>query len=611
MKGLRRILGEGVDWKLSTILLLGCLLLTSSLRAQTPAPPPQSPAPEESAPPNLPPEALNQLLAPIALYPDALIALILPASTVPSDVVLAARYLSSKGDPAQIANQPWDDSVKSLANYPDVLKWMDQNLEWTTQVGDAFLNQPADVMNTIQQLRAQAIAAGNLVDTPQQKIVKEETCVRIVPAEPEVIYVPQYDPEIVYVQPYEPYLGPALTFGVGFAVGPWLNYDCDWPRRRVCVGDWNPRWGDDWDRGRREDWNPGWRRDRQRNRRGDYAVVSINTDTARVWEPSKRIRRQHWQRQRNSQRNATAFYSNRRGGDANDQARRLARIRPSRLNVNDQADARDRRGGRRSNLARNLPGEIPDPGRPPRVTERWSRDNGNREGSGRGRERSDLARNLRREMRDSGPQSGQTQRWSRGNRNREGEGNRSGRDRSDLARNLRREIRDSGPQSGQTQQRSRGNRNREGKGKRDGDSRSRAIARQQTEHRAVAGNAGKADNFKGRKWRADSGSVESRKSSRSFTGQSSRSRHSGSVRSKSNDSSRKFKSGRSNSHSGNPGRSFSKANRHSQAVNRPRGGSQRQVAAAPRQHREQSGGGGKNGGGRGQRDGKGKGKGKD
>jgi Protein of unknown function (DUF3300) len=172
-------------------------------------------------------------LAKKRLYPDALIALILPASTVPSDLVLAERYIASNGDPAQVANQPWDDSVKSLTRYPDVLKWMDQNLEWTTQVGEAFLDQPADVMNTIQHLRAQAIAAGNLVDTPQQRIVKEETCIRIVPAEPDVIYVPRYDPQVVYAQPY---LGPALTFGVGFAVGSWLNYDCDWPTAQGVRG---------------------------------------------------------------------------------------------------------------------------------------------------------------------------------------------------------------------------------------------------------------------------------------------------------------------------------------------------------------------------------------
>ncbi len=277
------ISGQRAAWKLYAIMLLSCFL-PGSVRAQAPpsqvAPPPVA---AESAQSKLPPEALNQLLAPIALYPDALVALILPASTVPSDLVLAARYISSNGDPAQIVNQPWDDSVKSLVRYPDIVKWMDQNLEWTTQVGDAFVNQPAEVMNTIQQLRAQAIAAGTLVDCPQQRIVKERDCIRIVPAEPDLIYVPQYDPEVVYAQPYEPYLGPALSFGIGFAVGSWLNYDCDWPGRKVCVGDWNPRWRDDWD--------PGWKGNWKRNRGGEYAVVSINADSARAWQPSARIQR--------------------------------------------------------------------------------------------------------------------------------------------------------------------------------------------------------------------------------------------------------------------------------------------------------------------------------
>ncbi len=279
------------DWKVSAIILLSCFLFSGSLRAQAPSPPAPPPVAPENAPPKLPPETLNQLLAPIALYPDALIALILPASTVPSDVVLAARFISSSGDPAQVANQPWDDSVKSLVRYPDVVKWMEQNLEWTTQVGEAFLDQPADVMNTIQQLRAQAIAAGNLTDCPQQRIVKEESCIRIVPAESEMIYVPRYDPEVVYVQPYDPYLGPALTFGVGFAVGSWLNYDCDWPGRRVCVGDWNPGWKHKW----------------KRDRGGDTInVVNINGDTARIWQPSAKIQRKQWQRERNYNDNATS-----------------------------------------------------------------------------------------------------------------------------------------------------------------------------------------------------------------------------------------------------------------------------------------------------------------
>ncbi len=327
--------------------------------------------------------------------------MILPASTVPSDVVLAARFISSSGDPAQVANQPWDDSVKSLARYPDVVKWMDQNLEWTTQVGEAFLDQPADVMNTIQQLRAQAIAAGNLTDCPQQRIVKEESCIRIVPAESEMIYVPQYDPEVVYVQPYDPYLGPALTFGVGFAVGSWLNYDCDWPGRRVCVGDWNPRWRNDWNPGWWNDWNPGWKHRWKRNRGGNFDginVVSINRDTARIWQPSARIQRRQWQRERNYNDNATAYYNlNARGrrGDGNDPGRRFAAVaRPSRLDFNGRAGDGDRRAWRRSNsdvsnLARNLPGEIRQPrafrGQLPGQSEQLSRGDGNREWKGKGR----------------------------------------------------------------------------------------------------------------------------------------------------------------------------------------------------------------------------------
>ena len=345
-----------MKWKLSVIILLSSFL-PGSLRAQAPPTPPP-PETAQSAPQKLPPEALNELLAPIALYPDALIALILPASTVPSDLVLAARYISANGDPAQVANQPWDESVKSLVRYPDVVKWMDQNLEWTTQVGEAFLDQPADVMNTIQQLRAQAIAAGNLIDTPQQSIVKEEDCVRIVPAEPEAIYVPRYDPGVVYVQPYAPHVGPAVTFGVGFAVGSWLNYDCDWPRRRVSVGDWNPRWKDDWKRNRGDG-------------RDTINVVNINRDSARVWQPSARIQRQHLQRLRN----APAFNGN-------------ARVRSANLRRSDPGV---------SNLARNLPGEIRKPSfRAPNAdpqsgqTERSSRGNGTHKwkGTGRGRENS-------------------------------------------------------------------------------------------------------------------------------------------------------------------------------------------------------------------------------
>jgi hypothetical protein len=284
--------GERRRWTIRFLLLLSSCL-TGFLQAQAPPPePPQAPA--QSVPRQLSPEELNGLLAPIALYPDALVALILPSSTVPSEVVLAARYISSNGDPAQVANQPWDDSVKSLARYPDVLNWMDHNLEWTTAVGEAFLDQPADVMNSIQRLRAEAMAAGNLTNTPQQQVVQEETVIRIVPAQPDVIYVPQYDPDVVYVQPNSRDFGPVLTFGMGFAVGSWLNYDCDWGRRSIYVGQWRPGWNHDrnWDRG-----------DRGQNN-NIVNVININSDTARQWQPRANSQRQQAQHQRSNRANA-------------------------------------------------------------------------------------------------------------------------------------------------------------------------------------------------------------------------------------------------------------------------------------------------------------------
>ena len=162
-------------------------------------------------------EQLDQLLGPIALYPDPLIAQILPASTLPTQIVLADRYVSGGGDPNQIDQQPWDPSVQALARYPEVLKWMDDNLNWTTEVGQAFLNQPQDVMDSIQRLRQSAYNLGNLQSTPQQQVVNDGGYIEIVPADPQVIYVPVYQPDQVYYQTgYGP---PFITFGIGFAIG--------------------------------------------------------------------------------------------------------------------------------------------------------------------------------------------------------------------------------------------------------------------------------------------------------------------------------------------------------------------------------------------------------
>jgi hypothetical protein len=204
------------------IPLLLCLLAgtTVSVRAQAAVPPPM---PAYQA---LPAAQLDQLLGSIALYPDPLIAEILPASTLPTQIVLADRYITGGGDPNQIDQQPWDASVQAVARYPSVLKWMDDNLNWTTQVGQAFLNQQADVMSSIQRLRATASKLGNLQSSPQQQVIADGGDIEIVPADPQIIYVPVYQPDQVYYD--APFGSPFITFGIGWPIGGWLDYDCDW-----------------------------------------------------------------------------------------------------------------------------------------------------------------------------------------------------------------------------------------------------------------------------------------------------------------------------------------------------------------------------------------------
>lgn len=200
-------------------------------------------------------EQLDQLVGPIALYPDALIALILPASTLPGDVTLAARYIKNDGDPADAAGRSWDESVKSLVRYGEVVSWMDENLEWTKQLGEAFRLQPAEVMDAIQRMRAKARASGALVDTPQQQVIVDSNVISLVPTQPDVIYVPYYDPAVVYGPPGyygapAGYYGssPFVTFSAGFVAGAWLAFDCDWHRRTVWTADrhWAARRDHDW-----------------------------------------------------------------------------------------------------------------------------------------------------------------------------------------------------------------------------------------------------------------------------------------------------------------------------------------------------------------------------
>lgn len=188
-------------------------------------------------------DQLENLLAPIALYPDPLLAQVLLAATFPDQVDQAARTMRAYNNHFDIDSADWDVSVKAVAHYPSVLSMMADKIDWTTSVGQAYVNQSSDVMEAIQHLRRQARSVGNLVTTPQQEIVETDGYIYIYPAQPQYIYVPTYDPSIVYFR--RPlFWGPVIGFGIGFVIGAWLNHDCDWRNHRVFYHGWEhgPIW---------------------------------------------------------------------------------------------------------------------------------------------------------------------------------------------------------------------------------------------------------------------------------------------------------------------------------------------------------------------------------
>jgi hypothetical protein len=170
-------------------------------------------------------EELDQILAPVALYPDSLLTQVLMASTYPLEVVQADRWAKQnkdmKGDALAKAleAQPWDPSVKSLVNFPQVLTMMSEKLDWTQKLGDAFLAQQKDVMASIQQLRHKAQETGNLKTTKEQVVKVEKEVIIIESASPEVIYVPAYNPTVVYGAWAYPAYPPYPVYPPGYVAG--------------------------------------------------------------------------------------------------------------------------------------------------------------------------------------------------------------------------------------------------------------------------------------------------------------------------------------------------------------------------------------------------------
>lgn len=219
--------------------VLGVATVASSQDAPGVAGPPVAPAAQAMV--QLTNAQLQALLAPIALYPDALIAQILPASTYPLQVVMASRFLQANPNPSEAAinAQNLEPPLKALLHYPTVLAKMNSQLDWTQSLGAAFLNQQADVMNAIQELRQQARNAGVLNSTSQQQVVSDDGDLEIVPANPDQMYVPDYDAMSIF----DANLGASITFGLGYPEGLWLDNNLDWHHRWVAGGGgWHHGW---------------------------------------------------------------------------------------------------------------------------------------------------------------------------------------------------------------------------------------------------------------------------------------------------------------------------------------------------------------------------------
>ena len=237
------------------LLLPGDTLAYQPLQAASP------PASTASQPAKIPPEQLDSLVAPIALYPDPLLAQTLAASTYPLEIVQLQQWLAKnknlkdKALADAVAKQPWDPSIQALAALPDVVKRLADDIQWTTDLGNAFLSQEGDVMDAVQRMRKKAQDKGTLKTTEQQKvetqIVEKKEVIVIQQANPQVIYVPSYDPVVVYGPAYYPYppiyyppwgyyaAGAAISFGFGvmmgaFWAGGW-GWGCGWGGNTINI----------------------------------------------------------------------------------------------------------------------------------------------------------------------------------------------------------------------------------------------------------------------------------------------------------------------------------------------------------------------------------------
>ena len=222
----------------------------------------QAPASSPTTQPSkIPSDQLDSLVAPIALYPDPLLAQTLAASTYPLEIIQLQQWLEKnknlkdKALADAVEKQSWDASIQALAALPDVVKRLADDIQWTTDLGNAFLAQQSDVMEAVQRMRKKAQDKGTLNSTEQQKVetkvIENESVIVIEQANPQVVYVPSYDPVVVYGAPLYPYppiyypppgyyaAGMAISFGVGVMMGAFWSggwgWGCGWGGNNVYI----------------------------------------------------------------------------------------------------------------------------------------------------------------------------------------------------------------------------------------------------------------------------------------------------------------------------------------------------------------------------------------
>ena len=251
--------------KLRELVALVCIFVLVAGDTLAIVGPQGKPTSSTTQPSKIPADQLDSLVAPVALYPDPLLAQVLAASTYPLEIMQLQQWLSkNKGlkDKAladAVSKQPWDPSVQALAALPEAANRLANDIQWTADLGNAFLAQESDVMDAVQRMRKKAQDKGNLKSTEQQKVetqtVESKSVIVIEPASPQIVYVPSYDPVVVWGPPIYPYppiyyppagyyaAGLAISFGVGMMMGAFWSggwgWGCGWGGNNVYINNNN------------------------------------------------------------------------------------------------------------------------------------------------------------------------------------------------------------------------------------------------------------------------------------------------------------------------------------------------------------------------------------